>query len=115
MLNLTPLQWIGIVLVVNGAVIGSTAQLTDLFGAHAAHLLISIASLGNSILGGLNMMFGGQGAQVKNVLAMPGVEKITVNSQVNSTLAAIAVDPAQEKIEPTAASESTVANIARGA
>lgn len=112
-MNLTPLQIIGIVLVINGALIGSTAQLTDLFGPMIAKYIISIASLGNSIFGGIVTMISGQGSQIKNVLAMPGVENITVNRQANAALATIAVDPAQDKISPTLSAQDTVAATAK--
>lgn len=113
--KLTPLQFIGIVLVINGALIGSTAQLTDLFGEHAAHVVISIASLGNSIFGGIVTMMSGQGAMIKNVAAMPGIESIKVNSLASPTLAAIAVDPGQDKIAPTPQAESKVVATAKSA
>lgn len=113
--NLTPLQIIGIVLVINGALIGSAAQLTDLFGPLTAKYIISIASLGNSIFGGIVTLISGQGAQIKNVLAMPGVENISVGRQANATLAAIAVDPTQNKIAPTdAATQAVIATAKAG-
>lgn len=115
MLGLTPLQIIGIVLVINGALIGSAAQLTDLFGTMTAKYIISIASLGNSIFGGIVTLISGQAAQIKNVLAMPGVENITVNRQANATLAAIAVDPAQDKIAPTQEAQRAVTATAAAA
>lgn len=111
--KLTPLQIIGIILVVNGALIGSSAQLTDLFDPHTAKIIISIASLGNSIFGGVVTLISGQGAQIKNVLAMPGVEGISVGRQANATLAAIAIDPGQDKIAPTQAAASAVAATAK--
>jgi len=58
-LNLTPLQILGIALVVNGALIGSTTQLTDIMGPHIAHIVVSAASVANSILGGIVTMFSG--------------------------------------------------------
>lgn len=114
-MKLTPLQIIGIVLIVNGALIGSAAQLTDLFGPQVAKYIISVASLGNSIFGGIVTMISGQGAQIKNVLAMPGIEKINVNAQANPTLAAIAVDPSIDKISPTPAAQESVQATAKGA
>lgn len=111
-MKLTPLQIIGIILIVNGALIGSAAQLTDLFGPGTAKIIISVASLGNSIFGGIVTMISGQGAQIKNVLAMPGIDGITVNRQANATLAAIAVDPEQDKIAPTQAAAGAVASTA---
>lgn len=106
--NLTPVQIIGLVLVINGALIGSTAQLTDLFGPVAVKYIIAIASIGNSIFGGIITMVTGQGSQIRNVLAMPGVEKISVNGQASPALATLAVDPAQDKIAPTTAAMDKV-------
>lgn len=107
-LNLTPLQIIGIILAINGALTGATAQLTDLFGQVAAHDIVSVASLGSAILGGIITSMSGQGSQVRNVLAMPGIEKITVNAQANQTLSSIAVDPKVNNISPTAAAQDDV-------
>ncbi len=113
--KLTPLQIIGIILVINGALIGSTSQLTDLFGTHIAHIVISVASLGNSIFGGVVTMMSGQGAMIKNVAAMPGIEAITVNKMASATLASIAVDPTQDKVDTVPAEKAAVTAIAKGA
>lgn len=115
MLNLTPLQIIGIVLAINGGLIGATAQLTDLFGPMVAKDIVSIASLGNLILGGIITAISGQASQIKNVLAMPGVERISVNSQANAALATIAVDPTANKIAPTPAALQEVTATAKAA
>lgn len=111
--NLTTLQWLGIVLVVNGALIGSTAQLTDLIGSHWAHVIVSVCSIGNSIFGGIVTLISGQGAQVLNVKAMDGIEKIDVNARANPTLAKIAMDPNEDKIAPTPAAQAQVAATAK--
>ena len=113
--NITALQIIGIVLVVNGALIGSTAQLTDLFGALVTKDIVSIASLGNAILGGVVTMFSGQGAMIKNVAAMPGVESIEVNSKANATLATIAVSDEAKNVSATPAAAAIVAATAKAA
>jgi hypothetical protein len=114
-MNLTPLQIIGIILAVNGALTGATAQLTDLFGPIVAKDIVSIASLGSAILGGIITSMSGQGSQIKNVLAMPGVEKINVNAAANQTLAAIAIDPSMDKISPTPAAMVQVTQTAKAA
>lgn len=100
-MKLTPIQIIGIIIVVNGALIGSTAQLTDLLGPLIAKDIVSVASIGNSIFGGIIMMLSGQGSMVKSVLAMPGIEHIDVNSQASAALATLAVDKSINKIAPT--------------
>ena len=111
--NLTTLQWLGIILVINGALIGSTAQLTDLFGPPAVKYIVAAASLGNSIFGGIVTMISGQGTQVLNVRAMPGIEHIEVNAQANPVLAKIAIDPNEDKIAPTQAAQAQVAATAK--
>ena len=113
-LNLTPLQIIGIILAINGALTGATAQLTDLFGAVVAKDIVSVASLGSAILGGIITSMSGQASQVRNVLAMPGIEKITVNAQANQALSSMAVDQTVNKISPTPAAQDDVAKKAAG-
>lgn len=113
--KLTPLQWLGIVVLMNGVIIGGGSQLTDLVGPNITHKLVSIAGLGNMFLGGLVTMFSGQGTQVRNVAAMPGVEAITVNKLANAALASIAVDPAQLKVEATPQAQAAVNATAKGA
>lgn len=113
-MNLTPLQIIGIILAVNGALASATGQLTDLFGPTIAKDIASIASLGSAILGGIITSMSGQASQIKNVLAMPGVEKINVNAQANAALATIAVDPTVDKISPTPAAQTAVEQTAKG-
>lgn len=92
-MKLTPLQIIGIILAINGALTGATAQLTDLFGAVIAKDIVSLASLGSAILGGIITSMSGQAAQIRNVAQMPGVERISVNPQANQALAQAATDP----------------------
>jgi hypothetical protein len=111
--NLTILQWIGIVLGLNSLFMSSTPQLTVLFGANAVPYIIALATLGNGALGVFITVIGGQGTQLRNVLAMPGVEKIDVNDRASPTLAAIAIDPAQDKIAPTPAAMATVTATAK--
>lgn len=96
--NMTPLQWLIILMSFNSAVVGATAQLNDLFGAAIAHYIVSGVTFANTLLGAFMVPFGGQSAMVKNVLAMPGVEKLMVNGNANTTLATIAVDPNIDKI-----------------
>ena len=114
-MNLTPLQIIGIVLAINGALTGATAQLTDLFGPLVAKDIVSVASLGSAILGGIITAMSGQASMIRNVAAMPGVEAITVNKLANQALASVAVDPAQPKVDATPQAQAAVTNIAKGA
>lgn len=94
-------QVISICIVVLGVLMVSTAQLTDLFGAHVAKGVVSLAAIVNSILGGVMSVITGQASMIKEVAAMPGIEPIKVNAQANTTLAAIATDPNQPNIGGT--------------
>lgn len=113
--DITPLQILGGVLVVNTVLVGGTTQLTDLFGAAMANHILSVCILGSGICGGFIMQMGGMGSQVRNVLGMTGVEKIDINGQANAALAKLAVDPTLDKIAPTAAAMATVTATAKAA
>lgn len=113
--NMTPLQWLIILMSFNSAVVGATAQLTDLFGPSVAHTIVSAVTFANTLLGAFMVPFGGQSAMVKNVLAMPGVEHLSVNAQASPTLASIAVDPTITKIAATPETKAQVSQIAKGA
>ena len=115
-MNLTPLQIIGIILAVNGALTGATAQLTDLFGATVAKDIVSIASLGSAILGGIITSMSGQAAQIRNVAAMPGVERITINPTAGANVASVAIDPTQSNVGATTVeAREVLKNTAKGA
>jgi hypothetical protein len=114
--SISALGWIGIVILFNSTLLGGASQLADLtLSVITIKIILAAATLANGFLGGLVIMFGGQGAQIKNVLAMPGVERISVNSQANGTLATIAVDPNQSKIAPTPGAQTEVIATAKAA
>ena len=93
---------------------GSTAQLTDILGVAGAKTVISVASLAMSVMSSVLAVLTSQGATVKDVLAMPGVQKIDVNAQANKTLATIAVDPHIDRISPTPGALQQVTKTAEG-
>lgn len=114
-MNLNSKQLLGIAVVVVSVLAISTTQLTDLFGPDAAKKVVAAAIMLNGIFGGIIATIGGdltQGQQVKQVLAMPGVEKLDVNGKASPALAALAVDPNVNKIAPTPAAQSAVERIA---
>lgn len=113
-MNLTTNQIVAIVMVILGVLVGSTAQLTDLLGPASTKTIVSLASLANTMLSGIMVVMTGQTAQVKSVIAMPGVEHISVNGSANQTLAQIAMDPAVNKIAPTNAALESITEIAKG-
>lgn len=114
-MNLTPVQLMALILVVLGAITGGTSQLTDIFGPLTTKILVSSASLFTSIISGFVLVLTGQSSMLKSVQSMPGVDKIVVNASANSTLATLAVDPNQDKIEASPQAQQAVAQTARDA
>lgn len=108
-------QILALIAVVLSVLMSATSQLSDVFGPTAAKDIVAIAGLLNAVITGIIGAYSGQGSQVRNVLAMPGVEKLFVNEKANQTLASIAVDPAQMKIESTPSAEAKVNQTAKGA
>lgn len=109
-------QWLQIVAVVFSACIAASALWTQLFGQNTATIIISLLGLANTILAGVTYVLTGQAQQIKDVAAMPGVDRVSVNAQANTTLAQVATDPAQAKVGATSPEvRSTLVNTARSA
>ena len=100
-MNLTGKQWLSIVAAIVSALMLATTQLTDIFGPSMAKSIVSVAALANLIINSIVAALTGQGALVRDVAAMPGVERVTVNTQANPVLAQAATDPSQPKIGAT--------------
>lgn len=101
MMNLNTKQVLAIILAILSVLSGSTAQLTDLLGAGAAKAVISSASLAMSVLSSVLAVLTSQPNLVKDVAAMPGVQRIDVNDNANQALASLAIDPMQPKVGAT--------------
>lgn len=108
-------QWIAILMLALGLIAGGTNTLSEFFGTGVASKLASAASFFSSFVAGIQIILGGQSTQVKDVLAMPGVERINVNENANKTLAAIAMDSSQPNISPTLKAMDVVTETAKGA
>lgn len=111
-MSLTNKQYLMITMAVLAFLSASTGQMTDVFGPALAKNISSGAGFLNGILGSIAAIILGQASIVKDVQAMPGVEKIEINKQANPTLAGLAVDPGNTKIEPKAGQEGSIATIA---
>ena len=112
-MNINLKQVLSIVLAVLGVLMVSTTQLTDLFGPTLAKTIVTIAGLVNSLLASIMAVISSQSGLLKDVQAMPGVDKIVVNAQANQTLSQIAVDPLS-KVEATTGAAAAVAKTAQG-
>lgn len=100
-MNLNGKQIIAIVGAVVSVLMVSTAQLTDLLGPTMAKTIVTVAGLLNMLLQSITVALTTQTAQIKDVAAMPGVERISINAQASPAAAAVATDPAQPKVGPT--------------
>lgn len=100
-MNLTGKQWLAIIAAIVSALMLATTQLTDIFGPSIAKTIVSVAALINMILTSVVAALTGQANLIKDVAAMPGVSRISVNEQANSTLAQLATAPDQPKVGAT--------------
>lgn len=108
MSNITAKQWVQIVQGLIGGLVTGAALMQTLLGQDLTIKIVAGLGILNIIVSSVAAPFTGQGATIKEVAAMPGIEKITVNSQANSTLATLAVDPANSKIGATPAALESV-------
>lgn len=113
-MNLTNKQILAIVIAALSYSAGAGAFFTDLFGAAIAKEIIGVLGFVNGLLSTVMVVITSQGSLVRDVQAMPGVEAITVNPRANQTLAALAVDPAQPKIDSAPGVGDEVKKIAEG-
>lgn len=114
----TSKQWFQIISGINGGLITGAALLQTLFGQDLTIKIVAGLGIFGIILNSVGAAFSGadsQETQVRNVLAMPGVQKIDVNASATPTLAAMAVDPANQKIAPAPGTIAAVQALAKGA
>ena len=94
-------QILGILIVIFSVLAISGASLAEVVGPTAAKSISALANILNAIMGGVFTVITGQTAMVKDVAAMPGVERIQVNASASQALAQVAFDPNQDKVEAT--------------
>ncbi len=112
-MNINHKQVLSIILAVLGVLMVSTSQLTELLGASNAKYVVTVAGMINSVLASIMAVISSQGGLLRDVQAMSGVEKITVNEGANQTLSQIAVDP-NSKVEATPGAAAAVTKTAGG-
>jgi hypothetical protein len=87
-MNLTSKQWFQIISGAISTLITSAALLTTLFGQDMTLKIVAVLGIINIVLSSIGAAVSGQANLVKDVAAMPGVEKITVNAQASFSLLA---------------------------
>ncbi len=107
-MNLTPAQWLAIAIGMLGVLAAGGTQLDAVIGPVAAKSISAASALVSAMLAIPLSVMTGQSSIVRQVSVMPGVEPLKVNAQANSTLAALAVDPANDKIEVKPGAEAAV-------
>lgn len=112
--HITSKQWFQIVNGVVSGFITGAALFNPLLGEKTALVVVSCLGLFNIVLSSVGATLSSQTNLVKDVLAMPGVDKINVNAMANQTLAQIAVDPSIDKISPTRDAQASVTATAAG-
>lgn len=113
-MNLNIKQILAILTATLAVLMVSTSQLTDLFGPTVTKSITAGAGLVNMILSSWLAVLSSQGSTVREVAAMPGVEKIQINAQASQTLASVATDPNQPKVGATPEARAEVKAIAVG-
>lgn len=114
----TSKQWFQIISGVNGGLITGAALLQTLFGQDLTLKIVACLGITGIILNSVGAAFSGadsQATQVRNVLAMPGVEPLRVNEKASPELAKLAMDPNIDKIAPIPAALAKVEQTARSA
>jgi len=100
-LNITSKQWFQIISGIISGLITGAALFNPLFGETLALQIVSVLGISNIVLSSIGTTLSGQGNLVRDVAAMPGVERVSVNASASSTLASVALDPAEKKVGAT--------------
>jgi hypothetical protein len=101
MSSITSKQWFQIVSGVISGLITGAAFLQTLFGQTLTLQIIAGLGLANIILSSIGATLSGSGNLMRDVAAMPGVARVTVNETATDGVAAAALDPQQPKIGAT--------------
>lgn len=111
--NFTLTQWIILGISTAAFLNASTAQLTEWFGPKITHNIITAIAFVQGLVGTWAVALTSQTATIKQVLAMPGSEKLEVNELANSDMAKLAVDKTINKIAPTVSAMDAVTATAK--
>jgi hypothetical protein len=99
-MGLTSKQWFQIISGVISSLITGAALLQTLFGQDLTIKIVAVLGIGNIILSSVGAAVSGQANLVRDVAAMPGIDRVSVNSSASQALASVAIDPDQKKVGP---------------
>jgi hypothetical protein len=100
-MNITPKQWYQIITGVISGLITGAALMQTLLGQDLTIKIVAGLGILNIIVSSVGTALSGAdspGTQIKNVAALPGVEKVLVNAKATNGVAAAAIDPMQPKV-----------------
>jgi hypothetical protein len=112
---MNPKLVLNILSTINGGLITGAALFTPLIGQDLTTKVIAGLGIAQIIVAGISSNLSTQTNLVKDVAAMPGVDKITVNNAATPALASLAVDSTQAKVAPANGNRPTLEQIAKGA
>lgn len=113
-MGLTSKQWFQIISGIISGLITGAALMQTLFGQDLTIKIVAGLGIANIILSSVGATVSGQANLVRDVAAMPGVERISVNTSANQALAQVAVDPGQNKVGPIPGTRDAIAATAKG-
>lgn len=92
---------------------GASANLTDLFGAGVAKVIVSAATFANGLISAMMAQFLSNTNVVRDAGAMQGVE-VQISRSATPSIAALAVDPTEKSIAPAPGEDRAVQAKAEG-
>lgn len=106
--GLTSKQWFQIISGINGGLITGAALLQTLFGPDLSLKIVAGLGVLGIIINSVGTALSGQASLVKDVAAMPGVDRVAVNANASPALAQVATDADQPKVGAVDAGTRTI-------
>lgn len=110
MLGLNRNQYIGLAIIVVGALAVSSDQLNTLFGTKVSSMIIAACAILNLILGGVITLITGQTGMASQLGNLKGVD-VVINKNADQSLAKLALDP-DSSVSVAPGQEAAVAKVA---
>lgn len=111
MLGLNRNQWLGIAVIIVGALLVSKDSLATLFSSDIAGKIIAACAILNLIIGGIFTIITGQTGMASQLQNLKGVS-LQIDKTADPSLAKLAVSPAFDNIAPAPGQEAAVAKVA---
>ena len=110
MLGLNRNQWLGVSIIVIGALLVSKDSLATLFNADIANKIVAGCAILNLIVGGVFTLITGQTGMANQLANLKGVD-VNISKDADPSLAKLAMDPTSN-VSITPGQEQAVAKVA---